>query len=65
MTGEGRNGVQINRVHTGAICAEIGERLQITLKGGPTRLPSHLKSLTDLLDSAESRDAPSIETDLR
>jgi hypothetical protein len=63
MTGEDRNGVQINGVHSGAICTEIGERLQISLKAGATRLPSHLKSLMkNLLDSVGSCGASSIVT---
>jgi hypothetical protein len=65
MTGEDRNGVQINHVHSGAICTEIGERLQTTLKVGATRLPSHLKILMkNLLDSVGSCGASMIATGL-
>jgi hypothetical protein len=53
------NGVQINRVHAGAICAEIGERLQAILAASPARLPPHLVRLTELLDNVECCDAPS------
>jgi len=50
------NGLQIHRVHSGAICTEIGERLRVTLTGNPTRLPPRLLSLTKLLDSVECGD---------
>jgi hypothetical protein len=66
MTGEDRNGVQINRVHAGAIRTEIGERLRTALEvGRPAPLPSHLKDLADLVDGVESRDALLIETGSR
>ena len=32
-------GVQIDQIHTGAICKEIGERLRVTLTGNPKQLP--------------------------
>jgi hypothetical protein len=75
MTSQDPCGIQINRVHSGAICMEIGERLRLTLTGNPTRVPPHLLSLTELLDDVEygavtfrssavtSRD--SIESDVR
>ena len=69
MTRQDRNSVQIDRVHAGAICSEIGERLQATLTVGSTRLPPHLVRLTELLDrnSVERRDAfkKLIEADLK
>jgi hypothetical protein len=66
MTRQDRNGVQINRVHAGAICTEIGERLQATLAANSTRLPPHLVRLTELLDKdSVARRACLIEADLR
>ena len=54
MTRENQNRVEIDHVHAGAICAEIGERLQATLKPN-TRMPPHLVRLTELLDSGDRR----------
>ena len=68
MTNQDQNGVHINRVHSGAICTEIGERLHAALAGNPNRLPPHLLGLTELLDRGASGDGPlknSIELDLR
>lgn len=56
MNHQDRTRVQINHVHAGAICAEIGERLQAALKVNTTRLPPHLARLTELLDRAERRE---------
>ena len=64
MTSQDPHGVQINRVHSGAICTEIGERLRTSLAGKPTRLPPDLLALTALLDSAERGDV-AIEIDVR
>jgi hypothetical protein len=55
MNWEDRNRVQIDHIHTGAICAEIGERLQAALRENSTRLPPDLARLAELLDSAERR----------
>jgi len=55
MTSQNSNIVQINRVHSGAICTEIGERLRATLTGIPT--PPPLFRETELLDNAERGDA--------
>jgi len=68
MTSQDPNGVQINRVHSGAICTEIGERLSAALAGNPNQLPPNLLGLTELLDSGASGDVAlknSIEIDLR
>jgi len=50
MTNQKPHGVHINRVHSGAICAEIGERLHDAIPAAPTRLPPHLLDLTTRLD---------------
>ncbi|MGA7998232.1 MAG: hypothetical protein WCA28_25500 [Bradyrhizobium sp.] len=47
------NGIQIDRMHTGAICNEIGERLRATLRRNPNRLSLHILSLTERFDSVE------------
>jgi hypothetical protein len=47
------NGVQIDRIHAGAICKEIGERLRATLTGKPNRLPLHILGLTERFDRVE------------
>ncbi len=51
------NGVQIDRIHTGAICKEIGERLRAALRGNPNRLPLHILNLTERFDSVERGNA--------
>jgi hypothetical protein len=53
MTNQKPHGVQINRVHSGAICAEIGDRLRDAMAAAPTRLPPHLLDLTARLDRIE------------
>jgi len=68
MTSQDPNGVQINCVHSDAICTEIGERLSATLAGNPTQLPPHLLSMAELLDTALRGDVffnNSIKIDLR
>ena len=51
------NGVQIDQIHTGAICSEIGERLRATLAGNPKQVPLHILGLTERFDSVERGDA--------
>jgi hypothetical protein len=50
------NFAQIDRVDSGAICAEIGERLRVTLTTNPNQLPPHLVSLTDRFAGVEGGD---------
>lgn len=68
MTSQNPNGVQIDRVHSGAICTEIGERLRIAMAGTPNPLPSRLLRLLERFDNVERGDVAfknSIEIDLR
>jgi hypothetical protein len=68
MTSQDSNDVRRNRVHSRAICTEVGEGPRATLTENPNRLPPYLLSLTKLLDSAERGDVAlknSIEIDLR
>jgi hypothetical protein len=51
------NGVQIDRIHAGAICKEVGERLRAALTGNPNQLPLHILSLTERFDSVERGNA--------
>ena len=44
------NSVEIDRVHSVAICLEIGERLGGALTATPTRLPPRLAELLDILE---------------
>jgi hypothetical protein len=53
MTSQNPNGVQIDRVNSGAICTEIGERLRATLTGNPNQLPPYLLRLTEQFDGVE------------
>jgi hypothetical protein len=68
MMSQDPNGVQIDRIHTGAICAEIGERLHATLAGNPKQVPLNILRLTERFDSVERYNAAfraSIELDTR
>jgi hypothetical protein len=61
MTSENPNDVQIDRVDSGAICTEIGERLRAALTANPNQLPPYLVSLTERLDGVESGGVASTE----
>jgi hypothetical protein len=56
MAIQDRNGVRIDSVHSGAICAEIGERLRASLAAAHQRWPTKLNRLTEQLDTVERRD---------
>ena len=45
--------VQINRIHSGAICNEIGERLSAALGPQSNELPARLLALIDELVKVE------------
>jgi hypothetical protein len=51
--------VHINRVHSGAICDEIGERLSAALGPQSNELPARLLALIDELVKVELREVPS------
>jgi len=57
MASQHSDGVQIDRIHTGAICREIGERLRATATGYPDQPPLHLLGLMERFDSVERGDA--------
>ena len=42
-----RNDIQIDHGSSAAICEEIGDRLRISLKGAPGRLPQHMMMLIE------------------
>jgi hypothetical protein len=68
MTSQVPNGVQIDRLHSSAICTEIGERLRAALAADPNQLPPHLLGLSEQLDSGASGDIAfkiSVESDFR
>jgi hypothetical protein len=68
MMSQDPNGIQIDRIHTGAICKEIGERLHATLAGNPKQVPPSILGLTERFDSVERGNAAfraSIEMDTR
>jgi hypothetical protein len=52
MTSQNPNGVQIGSAESGAIGAEIGERLRATLTANP--MPPYLVRLTERFDDAEA-----------
>jgi hypothetical protein len=58
MTSQRPSRIEIDRVHTGAICAEIGERLRAALPCDPARLPPPPVRLMELVDSIGYREAP-------
>jgi len=47
------NSVKINRVHSAAICSEIGERLGDALIEPSTRLPPRLTELLNVIERNE------------
>ena len=51
--------VQINRIHSGAVCQEIGERLSVELGPQSNELPPRLLALTEQLAKVEPREVPS------
>jgi hypothetical protein len=51
--------IQINEMHSRAICEEIGERLRIALKASPP-IPPQLVLLMARFAELEHRDSPSI-----
>ena len=53
MTGQKPHDVQIDRLHSHAICEEIGERLQFAIPPASDRVPSRLLGLTARLDRIE------------
>jgi hypothetical protein len=53
MKSQDPHGIQIDRIHTGAICNEIGERLRATLTANADRWPLHILNLTERLDRVE------------
>jgi hypothetical protein len=57
MMSQDPNGVQIDRIHTGAICKEIGERLRIRLTGNRNQPPPNILGLMERFDSVERGNA--------
>jgi len=53
------NSVQIERKHSYAICAEIGERLRLELNVNQP-MPPRLSKLLERLPELDQHDAPSI-----
>jgi len=47
---------QINRIHSGAVCKEMGDRLSVALGPKSVELPPRLLALIDQLAKAESRE---------
>ncbi len=48
----------IDQIHAGAICDEIGERLRVALTGIPDRMPQNILGLTERFDREGGNDAP-------
>jgi hypothetical protein len=53
-----RKGPHLDRIHSGAIWNEIGERLRSTAVGKPTPIPPDLLRLVQKLDDFMSRMRP-------
>lgn len=51
--------VELNRIHSNAICHEIGERLAAAQGPQPNELPPRLVALIDELAKVEPREVPS------
>lgn len=58
------NQLEIDSIHSRAICEEIGERLRIMLRPETGDLPVRLQLLIDRLADQERQSAPSIVPDL-
>jgi hypothetical protein len=56
---------QINQIHSRAICAEIGDRLRISLSNDQSPLPAFLKLRLDQLREREEEYSPSIVPSMR
>ena len=54
-----QNDVQITRVHSGAVCEEIGEKLSAALGPQSNELSPRLLALIKELGKVDSRDEPS------
>ena len=57
--------VQINRIHSGAICDEIGERLSAALGPQSDELPAPLLALVDELVKIERGVPSEVRRDLK
>jgi hypothetical protein len=57
MTKQDTSGIHIDRAHSGAICAEVAERLRGVLTDDPAGMPPNLIRLTRLFESAEKANA--------
>jgi hypothetical protein len=57
MTKHDSNDVHIDRTHSGAIRAEVAERLRGVLTDDPGRMPPNLVRLTRLCESADRENA--------
>jgi hypothetical protein len=47
------NDIQIDRIHSGAVCKEMGDRLSVALGRQSIELPPRLLALIDQLAKAE------------
>lgn len=50
--------VQINSIHSGAVCQAIGERLALALRPQSTQLPPHLLALMQEFGKADGEVQP-------
>ena len=55
-----RVNVEIDSIHSRAICKEIGERLRISLSRESPELPPRMRTQLDQLRKLEAADSPSI-----
>jgi hypothetical protein len=55
----GQYDVQIDRIHSGAVCKEIGERLSAALGPRSNELPPRLLALVKQIAEDEPHDEPS------
>jgi hypothetical protein len=51
--------IQINRIHSGAVCNAIGEGLSVALGPQSNELPPRLLALMEQLAKVEPREVPS------
>ena len=57
------NEIQIDRIHSGAVCEEMGDRLSVALGPQSVELPPRLLALIDQLAKAGSREDLGVRPD--
>ncbi len=57
------NDIQIDRIHSGAVCEEMGDRLSVVLGPQSVELPPRLLALIDQLAKVEAHEDFRVRSD--